>query len=194
MPADTRLDNRNAGSRVGGGAVVHEVGLKLENRLVRVSTDVFYAKVHQYQATYNQTIGQNVVNFLSNVGDVNAWGSEFEVTVMPVSSLSVSVNGSYNNTTYDTYTTASCPIESTAKVCDLSGQQVANAPRCAGSTSAQYEFPVSDWMHAFVGTNGAYRGRYNGVVAHPAVERAGDIECGGSGMSSSAPGGPGFPG
>lgn len=152
----------------------YETGLKLETRAVRVSADVFYEKVRQYQATFNQTIGQNVVNFLSNVGNVTAKGGELEIAVMPISALSISLNGAYNDTTYDNYTNALCPIESTVKVCDLSGQQVANAPRWAGSTSAQYELPVNDWLHAFLGSNVAYRGRYNGYITNSVYSRMGD--------------------
>jgi len=152
----------------------YEGGLKLETRLVRVSADVYYEKVRAYQATFNQTIGQNVLTFLSNVGNVTAKGSELELAVLPVAGLQLSINGSYNQATYDNYVGAPCPVESTAKVCDLSGQQVANAPKWMGSASAEYEFPVDDRVNAYLGGNVAYRGRYNGYITNSVYSEMGN--------------------
>jgi iron complex outermembrane receptor protein len=152
----------------------YEAGLKLASGVIRVSADVYYEKVHDYQATENQTIGQSAVNFLSNVGDVTAWGSELEINLLPAAGLELSVNGSYNNTTYDNYVNALCPVESAAKVCDLTGQQVVNAPRWAGSTTARYEFSLNERMRAFLGGNAAYRGRYNGYISNSVYSRMGD--------------------
>jgi iron complex outermembrane recepter protein len=88
--------------------------------------------------------------------------------------LQLSINGSYNQTTYDDYVGAPCPVESTAKVCDLSGQQVANAPKWMGSASAEYVFPVVDGVNAFLGGNVAYRGRYNGYITNSVYSEMGN--------------------
>ena len=153
-----------------------EAGLKsvfADNR-VRLNLSFFYQKVRNYQSTFMTLAGANPVSLLTNVGDVTSQGVELEANVAPVRGLEIYVTGSYNDVTYDDYRNAPCPPERPGAMCDLTGKQIANAPKWIGNVGAQYSFELSSQVRATLGGQLSYRDKYFGNIDSSSFSVLGD--------------------
>lgn len=153
-----------------------EAGLKsvfAENR-VRLNVSVFYQKVRDYQSTFMTLAGANPISLLTNVGDVTSKGVELEANLTPVRGFDVYITGSYNDVTYDDYRNAPCPPERPGAMCDLTGQQIANAPKWIGNVGAQYSFDIAPQVRATLGGQLSYRDEYFGNLDSSSFSVLGD--------------------
>lgn len=154
-----------------------EVGFKsvfADNR-VRLNLSLFHQKVRDYQSTFMTLAGANPVSLLTNVGDVTSQGVELEVNVAPVRGFEIYATGSYNDVTYDDYRNAPCPPERPGARCDLTGQQIANAPKWIGNIGAQYSFDLSPEIGATLGAQLSYRDEYFGNIDNSSFSVLGDV-------------------
>ncbi len=149
-----------------------DVGTKtswLDGRL-QANANLFWAGVKGYQAT--QLLPQPglpgaFIQVLTNAGDVRSRGAEFDVRAAVTRGLTLVANGSFNDARYRDYGNAPCPPEVTLQggaVCDLSGRQVAGAPRWILNLGAQYRYPLSPSVQQYVAANYSWRSHQDGTL------------------------------
>ncbi len=132
-----------------------ELGVKttLLNHRLLLNLDAFYEIINGYQANVTlQTTGKSV-NLLTNAGSVVSRGLETDITLLPFRGLRIDASGSFDEAYYGSYPNAPCPVEASAfgtASCNLSGSRVANAPRFLANLNAEYDYPVSDDLVAYL--------------------------------------------
>jgi iron complex outermembrane receptor protein len=140
-----------------------EVGLKstlLRDR-VYVNLSGFWTSLTGLQANIVPSNGAR--SFLANVGDVRSRGVELDAGWEIIRGLSASVNGSYNDVTYNAYHNAPCPVGVTG-VCDLTGQPVYQAPKWIWNALVRYEWDWRDDLRPYVQGQYSYRSGVFGTV------------------------------
>jgi iron complex outermembrane receptor protein len=84
--------------------------------------------VENYQA--NQSLGAGAaVRFLANVGSLTSKGVELEAQTWLFPGLHTKGFIGYDKAYYSSFRNSACPAQSTALTCDLTGRQVAWAPK-----------------------------------------------------------------
>jgi iron complex outermembrane receptor protein len=160
-------------------ATNYEIGLKsdlLEKRL-RVNLTAFWTEVRDYQASYNGIYGTGSapVSLLTNVGAVRTRGAELEVIAKPIRNLSIGLNGSFDEAIYTSYPNAPCPAETTGKTsCNLTGQQLVDAPKWIANANALYDTAISDSLRGYASGELSWRSRYNGSLDASRFANTGD--------------------
>jgi iron complex outermembrane receptor protein len=122
-----------------------EVGLKSEwfdHRLLLNLTG-FDTLVNNAQANESIGVGNTALKFLANVGQERSVGAELEFEARPVEGVHLKGFVGYDEATYASFHNSVCPAEYTALTCDLTGRQVAWAPKFTS------DFTV-DYSHSFV--------------------------------------------
>lgn len=146
-----------------------ELGFKgqLLDRRFSLSANLYYTKVRDYQATTSipdATSSTGFSSVLGNIPGIRAYGVEWEAALQPVTGLTLTAGGSYNNAKYSDWSTATCPraFPSSVVTCDNSGRQVVGAPRWTLIFGFDFEHQIPDTgltLHAFGNDN--YRTRHN---------------------------------
>lgn len=137
-------------------SVSYEVGAKLNlfGGLVRVNAAAFRSDYKNLQVLVNHLVGAEQ----SNAGSARTQGGELETLfILPSSWLTMrlALNGGYVDARYRNYQGAPCPASEsgedddgnpqTPAVCDLSGRQLANAPRWKASSILDFDIPLGSW-------------------------------------------------
>jgi iron complex outermembrane receptor protein len=142
-----------------------ELGVKstLLNRRLQLNANLFATVVHGYQSNaYDPTTR---TSYLTNAGDVRTRGIELEALAIPVRTLHIQANVSFNDPRYLTYKNAPCAPEVNAVSCDLSGRDaLVNAPRRTANIGARWEHPLDDTWRAYVNGNVSYRSSTYGTL------------------------------
>jgi iron complex outermembrane recepter protein len=127
-----------------------EAGFKSEwfDRRLLLNVTAFNTEVKDYQANQAIGVGNTAVRFLANVGSLRSRGVEVESEAR-LGELRVKGLVGYNEATYKSFHNSVCPAQSTALTCDLTGRQVAWAPKWTGSVTVNYE-------HSFVSGTTSY--------------------------------------
>lgn len=136
-----------------------ELGIKstLLDRRLRLNVALFDTTFDGYQ-TQAQKQGTAAGFMTLNAGQLKTRGVEAEFTALPFEGLTISGGTTYNHTEYKDLSGIPCYYgqpsgTSGTNVClpngttDVSGNQLANAPRWTTTATARYEHPVSgDWI------------------------------------------------
>ena len=117
-----------------------EFGFKsewLEHRLL-VNTTLFDTLVTNAQANESIGVGNTATKFLANVGAERSEGVEVEAEARPLEGLHLQGFVAYDLATYASFHNSVCPAETTALTCDLTGRQVAWAPKWTSDLTIDY--------------------------------------------------------
>ena len=142
-----------------------ELGLKSQfwDRKVTVNAAAYWTNVKNYQAAVTEQIGttSSSIRYISNIPGVRSRGFELDFAFSPTPWIRLTGSAAYNKATYRNYTNAQVAPENrnVTQVQDLSGVQLANAPRFIYSLAADVSQPVRlitpddelytriDWIH-----------------------------------------------
>lgn len=146
-----------------------ELGLKTSPfHGVTMNAAAFWTEIRDFQATFSD--GARSLTYLTNAAKVRSRGGEIDVKAAPAQGVSLYASATYADTVYVFYPAAPCPFGSTGvgNICDLSGQDLPNAPRWAVSTGGEIARPVGT-VEAYVGGDWSYRSSYNSAADNSAV-------------------------
>ncbi|MDR7102855.1 TonB-dependent receptor [Croceicoccus sp. BE223] len=113
----------------------YEIGLKSQfwDRRVTLNAAAYWTKVKNYQAAISENIGGTTSfrRYISNIPGVRSRGVEADLAVAPSPWLRFTGSVAYNDAVYIDYTNAQVAPENrnVSQVQDLSGVQLANAPK-----------------------------------------------------------------
>ena len=144
-------------------AMNYEAGLKSEffERRLAVNLSLFRTDVEDYQASYLTSANGATLQYLTNVGDVRTQGAEAEATLRPFAGLTLNGFVGYTDAKYLSYTNAPCPIEVAGRsFCDLTGQQIAGAPKWTAGVNGAYEHQLSGALIAYASGEYSWRSEY----------------------------------
>ena len=144
----------------------YEAGIRTQflDRKLTINLTGFYSKFKNFQAnTVNPA--NPVQQSLVNAGDVSTRGAELEVSLRPVTGLTLAGSAAYVDAQYGNIlvscssfrTVAGCNAVGAAFLLNLNGQQFQNAPRWTSNLSANYDFAVGSDLRAFVRGEAQYR-------------------------------------
>ncbi len=159
----------NLGAKPGDRVIIspekstdYELGLKttLLGGKAALNADLYWDDIDDYQATLGDpTTGRS---YLANVGKVVLRGLEIDGRIQLTERLSLSGSGTLSNSEYASYKNAPPPPELTYAGAplsvDLSGKQLAFAPRYSGNLSVRYDQPIAGGRVLFGYLNEVYRG------------------------------------
>lgn len=142
-----------------------EVGLKSQfwDRKVTFNAAAYWTEVKNYQAAISEQIGttSSFIRYISNIPGVRSRGIEADVTVAPRQWVRFTASAAYNDAVYQRYTNAQVAPENRnlTQIQDLSGVQLANAPKFIYYLAADFSQPAAlltpndeiyarvDWNH-----------------------------------------------
>jgi iron complex outermembrane receptor protein len=127
-----------------------ELGFKSAffDRKVIFNVTAFHTKVKNYQA--NQSLGAGAaVRFLANVGSLTSRGVEAELETFLAPGLHTKGFLAYDKATYSSFRNSACPAQSTALTCDITGRQVAWAPKWTADFTIDYTHPITDTVKGY---------------------------------------------
>ncbi|MBB5684906.1 TonB-dependent receptor [Sphingobium boeckii] len=126
-----------------------EVGVKSQflDRKITLNAALYWTEVTDYQAGVTDYIGNtnSTIRYISNIPGVRSRGVEVDLAVAPTRNLRLTASAAYNDAVYKDYTNAQVAPESRnlTQVQDLSGVQLANAPKFIYSLAADFTQPLS---------------------------------------------------
>lgn len=149
---------------LGGGQTVKgetadsfEGGIKSEwlDRHLTINLTAYHTVVRNYQANQAVGVGNTAIKFLSNVGSLTSNGVELEGEAWLPLGLHAKGFIAYNHAYYSSFPNSVCPAQSTATSCDLTGRQVAWAPKWTGDVSldATHRLDSDHEVYALVDLN-----------------------------------------
>ncbi|MBO0749324.1 MAG: TonB-dependent receptor [Porphyrobacter sp.] len=142
-----------------------EAGVKsqLWDRRITLNTAAFWTEVKNYQAAITEQIGttSSFVRYISNIPGVRSRGVEADLTIAPTRWLRFTGSLAYDDAVYQHYTNAQVAPENknVTQVQDLSGVQLANAPKFIYYLAVDVSQPITwatpndeiyarvDWNH-----------------------------------------------
>ncbi len=139
----------------------YELGVKGEfwDGRARLGATIFSTSFDNYQG---QAFNQDTLTFsLISAGEVTTEGFEADITLKPTANWLINAGYAYTDAIYKTYPGAGCyPGQTEAQGCvggvqDISGQQVANAPKNKFTLQTRYDFDLGGAWMPYVG--GSYR-------------------------------------
>jgi iron complex outermembrane recepter protein len=148
---------------------VWELGLKatLLDRRLRFNLALFDETFDGFQTSTRVGTQSRVVS----AGQLKARGVEADLTVVPVDGLTITASLLYNDTEYKSLRVPCYPLQPAGttgtNVClpggltDVSGNQLAQAPRWTESIAIRYETPISNDWNGFVQGDGYFRSSQN---------------------------------
>ena len=126
-----------------------ELGLKSQflNRAVTLNTALYWTEVTDYQAGITEQIGNtsSTIRYISNIPGVRSRGVEVDLTVAPTRNIRLTASAAYNDAVYKDYKNAQVAPENRnlTQVQDLTGVQLANAPKFIYSLAADFVQPLN---------------------------------------------------
>jgi len=126
-----------------------EIGVKSQflDRKVTLNAAAYWTEVKDYQAGITEQIGttSSSIRYISNIPGVRSRGVEVDLAVAPTRWIRFTASGSYNEAVYKDYKNAQVAPENRnlTQIQDLSGVQLANAPKFIYSLAADLVQPVT---------------------------------------------------
>jgi iron complex outermembrane receptor protein len=126
-----------------------EIGLKSQflNRTVTLNVAAYWTEVKDYQAGITEQIGttSSSIRYISNIPGVRSRGIEGDLTIAPTRWIRFGASASYNEAVYKNYKNAQVAPENRnlTQIQDLTGVQLANAPRFIYNVSLDLVQPVT---------------------------------------------------
>jgi len=157
IPAGARSDNLKN----------YEVGVKGRwlNGKLSANLAAYYIDWRNIQVQANRTSDQ--VQFATNIGGAISKGVEFEIVALPISGLSIGLNGSYNDAKVTDLTAAEAAISGAVK-----GARLA-APHVQGSATISYGFDVAPTVKANASVAvqhvGSFPSEFPNIAGQPGV-------------------------
>ena len=152
-----------------------EAGFKSEffDRKLLINLTAFHTKVKNYQA--NQAVGQgsNAIRFLANVGSLTSKGVELEAQTWLFDGFHTKGFVAYNKAVYSSFPNSVCPAQTqfTTPTCNLTGRQVAWAPKWTADFTADYTTAVTDDVKVYGLVDVNWRSKQNTTITlDPAAE------------------------
>ncbi|MCE7797988.1 TonB-dependent receptor [Sphingobium sufflavum] len=149
-----------------------EVGFKSSflDRKVQFNLTAFHTVVRNYQA--NQAQGASATRFLANVGSLTSDGVEAELETWLAKGLHTKGFLGYNHAFYSSFTNSVCPAQlAAATICDLTGRQVAWAPKWTASATVDYTHPIDEKTELYGLVDVNWRSKQNTTITlDPAAE------------------------
>jgi len=127
-----------------------EIGIKSQawDRRITFNAAAFWTEAKNYQAAISETIGNTTSfrRYISNIPGVRSRGLEGDLTVAPTRNISFTASAAYVDAVYKGYTNAQNAAErrNISEVQDLSGEQIANAPKFVYTLSTDLVQPIDD--------------------------------------------------
>lgn len=126
----------------------YEVGVKSQfwNRRVTLNIAGYWTEVKDYQAGVTEQIGttSSTIRYISNIAGVRSRGVEADLTLTPTRYIRFTASAAYNDAVYKNYKNAQVAPENRnlTQIQDLSGVQLANAPKFIYNVSADLVQPI----------------------------------------------------
>jgi iron complex outermembrane receptor protein len=147
-----------------------ELGIKgtVLNGTLNAKADVFLTYVNDFQTQGYDPTTQST--YLTNAGTFRSRGAEFSLQYTPDDHVLLQTSAVYNDARYLSYHHAICPPEVTlgpagsAAVCDLTGNQVFNAPKLTFNATARYTWHTLNGLTSYVSARYSYRTWTYGTV------------------------------
>ncbi|WP_225008873.1 TonB-dependent receptor [Novosphingobium percolationis] len=156
--------------------VAYEAGFKapLLDRKVQLNGAAFY-----YDYTNKQVRGRisdpvfGTLEKMLNVPKSYIWGIEGELVVRPMDGLTLSGSATYLKTKvtsdYSTTPDGIAVYNAQGYTGNFKGSELPYSPKFSANADVQYQFPVSDSLHAFVGGTLVYQGKQNATFSTDAL-------------------------
>ncbi len=161
----------------------YEAGVRFRSDDGRVTANFtgYYTEIKDFQA---QTLVDNPdapgtsIFTVANAGNVETYGFEAELTVIPVEGFTLSGALAYTKATFTDFPGAPCYALQTAeqgcnvvdgqRVQDLAGKPLPNAPEIVANGLARYDFDISDSAAAFAQVGVQFRDKsLSGITNDP---------------------------
>ncbi|WP_321817205.1 MULTISPECIES: TonB-dependent receptor [unclassified Paraburkholderia] len=147
-----------------------ELGIKgtLLDGTLNAKADVFLTYVNDFQTQGYDPTTQST--YLTNAGTFRSRGAEFSLQYTPDDHVLLQTSAVYNDARYLNYHHAICPPEVTlgpagsTAVCDLTGNQVFNAPKLTFNATARYTWHTLNGLNSYVSARYSYRTWTYGTV------------------------------
>ena len=145
----------------------YEAGLKsqLWDRRVTFNAAAFLTNIKNYQAAITEFIGNTTTfrRYISNSPGVRSKGVEADLIVAPSRQISFTASAAYVDATYRGYINAQNAPErrNISEVQDLSGQQLANAPKFVYTLATDLVQPLTDDSEAYARVDFTHRSSYD---------------------------------
>jgi len=142
-----------------------EAGFKSEwfdHRLL-LNVTAFDTEVKNYQANQAIGVGNTAVKFLANVGSLRSKGVEIESEAR-LGDLRLKGFVGYDKATYASFHNSVCPSQTTALTCDLTGRQVAWAPKWTSSLTIDYSHSFVSGTTSYITLDGNWRSTQNTTI------------------------------
>ena len=140
-----------------------EGGFKYGGRRVQISSAIFHYDYKNKQLVgyvHNPFFGN--LPKLVNIPKSRVWGAELELTARPVEPLRLKGGLSYVNSRVRRDPIApSVPLDPYGNVVSFVGEAFPNTPKWQVVGDAEYDVPLSQAAHAFIGGSLSYRGESN---------------------------------
>lgn len=143
-----------------------EIGFKSSffDHKVQLNVTAFHTKVENYQANQAVGVGNTALKFLSNVGSLTSKGVEVELETWLAKGLHTKGFVAYDKATYSSFHNSVCPATTTALTCDLTGRQVAWAPKWTGDFTIDYTHPITETVKGYGLFDVNYRTKQNYTI------------------------------
>ena len=149
-----------------------EVGGKSEwwdNRL-RLNGAVFYYEYEDQQITQFEAGSGGASSTLVNAGESSAWGTEIELTAMPIEPLLITLSYGYTDVSFQSFVTSVSDVETGFPVYDSNGDAlmrdisgtastIANGPKTTASAIVEYSFPARSYGRWIAQLDASYSGK-----------------------------------
>ena len=143
-----------------------EGGLKIEwfGRHLLLNLVVFHTKVRNYQANQSVGVGNTAFRFLANVGSLTSKGVELEGEAWPTTGLHLKGFVAFDRAYYSSFPNSTCPAEVTTLSCDLTGRQVAWAPKWTADLTVDYSRAIATDVTGYALADVNWRTKQNSTI------------------------------
>jgi len=145
----------------------YEIGYKADllDRTLRINAAIFYMDWTDLQAAFQESGVDDDGEFfifggIDNADSAESYGAELSITSAPVAGLVMNLNLGYLKAEFEEFTAL---IDGEDRVLD--GRTIPNSPEWTVSADAEYSFPISNGLDAFVRGEYIYRDSLRSTVA-----------------------------
>ncbi|HKK23101.1 MAG TPA: TonB-dependent receptor [Pseudohaliea sp.] len=145
----------------------YEIGYKADllDRTLRINAAIFYMDWTDLQAAFQESGVDDEGEFfifggIDNADSAESYGAELSITSAPVAGLVMNLNIGYLKAEFEEFTAL---IDGEDRVLD--GRTIPNSPEWTVSADAEYSFPISNGLDAFVRGEYVYRDSLRSTVA-----------------------------
>ncbi|KAJ8138445.1 hypothetical protein OY671_008342, partial [Metschnikowia pulcherrima] len=127
--------------------------------------NLYWNDIRAHQAAQIDSSRPTLGNFLGNAARVRSRGVEIEGEAKSGGGFSASLNASFNDAPYRSYTNAPAPLEfrNVVSTVDSSGKRVIGSSKWSGQASLNYDAPISGRVALTVYLNQTYRSATNSL-------------------------------